>query len=164
MLVKCLKYLGVNSQTLTNTKTKKALATKLVVKIQKLLPDTYRYCKSVHCINIDNKPLLSYASCGQGCNDECVVKELEMGSVEDAWMLINPYRSLAGLHYLCAVCEEKYIPEESCIKKPAIVQPTVIDESDQHEPLHTNSSLPNVHEANNKSSRETRKKRIYGEC
>ena len=76
------------------------------------------------------------------------MKELQMASVEDAWMLINPYRSLAGLHYLCAVCEEKYIPEESCIKKPAIVQQTVIDESDQYEPLHTNSTLPNEHEAN----------------
>ena len=95
---------------------KSAQVTRVIVRIQNLLPDSCQICKEDYCLKRDELPLLSCDICKQGCHNECIRKHLsvpdelaESFGPQEAISQINP-TGMPGIYYLCGACSSENIP------------------------------------------------------
>ena len=133
VLVETLGFLGVPNMEKYRADT---LPHELVCHLQNLFPDQCEICKQKFCVALHDKPILSYARCGQGCQNQCILQLL--GKTEEdlseenlnGQALINPNASV-GLVYLCRPCQVDVIPvREEITRNQRSVQPNADASSD----------------------------------
>ena len=130
------EYSGLNSKQLEATLSylnvpneeeylKGELVTKLICRIQNLLPEKCSLCSEVYCVKKHDKPFLPCSKCGQEAHRECIQSVLGMTDEEDEYdeldqkglmSKLNPF-NLSGFHYLCKSCEESTIPSKKSARK-----------------------------------------------
>ena len=115
LLISTLKYLNVTED--QSQYTKPQLATNLITRIQNLLPDYCQICSSAYATDVNEKPLLTCAICGQGSHTNCITTQLGIDAdvldaltSDDVMNAINPNK-FKGLHYLCYFCTKEHIPD-----------------------------------------------------
>ena len=115
ILVQTLGYLGLPDMEKFKAD---ALPHELLCRVQNLFPDVCHLCKQKYCVKLNDKPIISCASCGQGCHNACVLQMLGI-SEEDlnaennyGSALLNPYASV-GLVYMCEGCQEEVLPQKN---------------------------------------------------
>ena len=148
VIVSTLDYLSVTGQEDYN---KPTCINTLICRIQNLLPDICKLCKSEYCVKRDEISLLSCEICGQGSHNICLwnhfgisQEEQEAFDPKQAAEKINP-TSLPGLHYLCGECEETTIPKkEAGLLKRKSTDTTDGDTSQQ--PQQESHSVGNLEE------------------
>ena len=114
-LVSALEYLDVYGY---DSYTKPACITKLVCRIQNLLPDKCHICGDKYCIQLKDTPLLSCEICSQGSHNYCILNQLRIPSedwedytADEALRACNP-TDMPGFHYLCGECKSVTIPDK----------------------------------------------------
>ena len=117
-----LSYLNVSNE---EEYLKHELVTKLICRIQNLLPEKCSLCSEVYCVKNHDKPFLPCSKCGQEAHRECIQSALGMTDEEDEYdeldqkgimLKLNPF-NLSGFHYLCKSCEESTIPSKKSARK-----------------------------------------------
>ena len=117
-----LSYLNVSNE---EEYLKHELVTKLICRIQNLLPEKCSLCSEVYCVKNHDKPFLPCSKCGQEAHRECIQSVLGMTDEEDDYdeldqkglmSKLNPF-NLSGFHYLCKSCEESTIPSKKSARK-----------------------------------------------
>lgn len=134
--------------------TKPQLATNLITRIQNLLPDYCQICSSAYATDVNEKPLLTCAICGQGSHTNCITTQLGIDAdvldaltSDDVMNAINP-KKFKGLHYLCYFCTKEHIPDpKSAPPTPTLVPITVPIDDAQMQPAAAGTNNPTVADA-----------------
>ena len=119
ILVDTLAYLGVPNMEQYRAE---ALPHELLCRIQNLFPDLCHLCNTKYCVKLGDRPVVSCASCGQGCHNECVLQLLGISqeelSEENQYgaALLNP-NAAVGFVYLCGYCQKLVLPQKDKLKQ-----------------------------------------------
>ena len=84
----------------------------IICRIQNLLPEDCDICELRFRLELEEKPILQCASCGQSSHKQCIIDLVndKQGMTyvdltrEDLMTIINPL-GFPGVHYLCKTCE-----------------------------------------------------------
>ena len=178
---KCTKPVIVNtldflSETGQGEYTKPTCINTLICRIQNLLPDICKLCKSEYCVKRNEIPLLSCEICGQGSHNICLwnhfginPEEQEAFDSKQAAEKLNP-TGLPELHYLCGACEDTNIPDKEAglIKRKSTATTDVVDsqqpQQDSHPEINSEEEIrteaenvalseqPPLHQENNEAT------------
>ena len=124
ILVDTLAYLGVPNMDQYRAE---ALPHELLCRIQNLFPDICHLCNTTYCVKLGDTPVVSCASCGQGCHNECVLQLLGISqeelSEENQYgaALLNP-NAAVGFVYLCGYCQKLVLPQKDKLKQKTVVK------------------------------------------
>ena len=122
-LVETMDYLKTENQ---EPYLKDAVIDNLISRLMNLFPDKCQICSEAYTIELDERPLICCAMCGQGCHS-CMAELLGIAQDEVATITnaavrnkINPH-SIPGIHYMCSYCSKPGVylpdPEQAKTKK-----------------------------------------------